>query len=266
MLNIYRWIFVRPALYQFHKLVFQLSLRGLGVLNYENRAVSGEKYFINKVLPNIAISDTPLFMDVGANIGEYTKALLVTCPEAQIHAFEPHPSSFMTLKNNNFPANVKLHNLALGKNKRVSTLYDRVDVESGSSHASLHKSVISEIHKQDTTEFSVTIDTLDELCSRLGIVEIDFIKIDTEGNELAVLLGARKLIENQSIRCIHFEFNEMNIVSRAFFRDFRRTLDGYELYRLLPQGMILLDSSPIATELFAYQNIIAVSKSMNIKH
>ena len=53
----------------------------------------------------------------------------------------------------------------------------------------------------------------------------------------------------------------MNIVSRAFFRDFRIILKDYDLYRLLPSGVIRLGDSPVQTELFAYQNIIAIPKN-----
>ena len=52
----------------------------------------------------------------------------------------------------------------------------------------------------------------------------------------------------------------MNIVSRVFFRDFRLVLNNYDFYRLLPGGVILLGDVPLSTELFAFQNIIAIPK------
>ena len=91
---------------------------------------------------------------------------------------------------------------------------------------------------------------------------IDFLKVDTEGHELAVLQGASSLIEDGRIGCIHFEFNEMNIVSRVFFLDFRELLHNYKLYRLLPNGLLPLGDSPLETELFAYQNIVALPISL----
>ena len=36
-------------------------------------------------------------------------------------------------------------------------------------------------------------------------------------------------------------------------------LGEYSLYRLLPHGLLLLDDTPVLTEIFAYQNIIAIS-------
>ena len=191
-------------------------------------------------------------------------SLLNLYPNAQVHAFESHPGNFLVLKKNIEAPNVKVHNLALSENTGRLKLYDRADCKNGSSHASLHERVISEIHKKDVLEFSVSVYSLDDFCKKEEIKEIDFVKIDTEGNELAVLNGADNIFAKCSIKCIHVEFNEMNVVSRCFFKDFRKKLNDYNIYRLLPKGMILLDDSPFFTELFAYQNIIAILKSADI--
>ena len=263
--TVYRWMFARPIFRKFNTLLFRLSLRGLGILNYENSNISGEKYLIKKILLKVIRKKTPVFFDVGANVGNYTISLLETYPSAEVHVFEPHPGNFSALKSNLSTYNAKLYNFALGDTQDQLILYDRADHENGSSHASLHEAVISEIHQQDTLQFSVSVETLDEICKKENIREIDFLKIDTEGNELAVLNGAKKLLKENKIMCIHFEFNEMNIVSRTFFRDFRKLLHNHKFYRLLPHGLILLDDYPLATELFAYQNILAVTNSVTIQ-
>jgi hypothetical protein len=106
----------------------------------------------------------------------------------------------------------------------------------------------------------IVIETLDDIAKREGIEFIDFLKIDTEGHELAALQGASTLLENGRIGCIHFEFNEMNVVSRVFFRDFRKILHQYKLFRLLPNGMLPVGSGPLGSEIFAFQNIVALPK------
>lgn len=257
--NIYRKIFARSVFRKINLALFHISLRGLGILNYENDDVSGEKYLINKILPKIIKSDSPIFFDVGANIGNYSTTLLDCFKNASIHAFEPHPRNYSSLKERISSSKVKIHNIAIGETNGQMTLYDRSD-QNGSAHASLHEAVIIEIHKQEVVSFEVAVETLDGFTEKEGVSHIDYIKIDTEGNELAVLRGAPKLLEGRSIGCIHFEFNEINIVSRVFFRDFRKILHGYDFYRLLPNGLLHLDDSPLETELFAYQNIIALPK------
>jgi len=261
---IYRWVFARRKLRRVNLTLFEMSLRGLGILNCENDKVSGEKYLITKVLPAVVENDNPVFFDVGANVGDYSTLLLSSFPDAIIHAFEPHPKNYSYLQKIVSSNNLKSHNIALGKATGKLTLYDRADYD-GSSHASLYEAVISEIHKQAIVTFTVAVETLDNFAEREKITYIDFLKVDTEGSELAVLQGASNLLENSNIGCILFEFNEMNIVSRVFFRDFRKILHDFDLYRLLPNGLLHLDDSPLSTELFAYQNIIALPKNFQKK-
>ena len=128
----------------------------------------------------------------------------------------------------------------------------------GSSHASLYCDVISEIHQQDVTHTIVQITTLDDVTSALGIRQVDFLKVDVEGHEIQVLQGGEQLIASDSIRYVQFEFNEMNVVSGTTMRDFRLALPRHQLFRLLPKGLIPLEDSIFLSELYAYQNIIAV--------
>ena len=260
ILKLYRLVFARPIFKAFNTKLFRLSLSGLGILNYENVRVSGERNFIKRILPQYIKSDEPIFFDVGANIGSYSLELVNFFPKAFVHSFEPHPSNFLRLKEGAISSHIKCHNIAVGATCGKASLYDRADHD-GSSHASLHKEVISDIHKIGVVATEVVVDTLDEISKKEGIDFIDFLKVDTEGHEFAVLQGASSLLENGRIGCIHFEFNEMNIVSRVFFLDFRKLLRNYKLYRLLPNGLLPLGDLPLETELFAYQNIVAFPDS-----
>jgi len=257
--KLYRLIFARPIFKRFNTELFRLSLSGLGILNYENDKVSGERHFIRKILAQYIKSDEPILFDVGANIGSYSSELINSFPNACVHSFEPHPRNFLRLKEKVLSKNVKCHNVAAGATYGKAILYDRADFD-GSDHASLHEAVISDIHKVGVVSTEIVVDTIDEISKREGIDFIDFLKVDTEGHELAVLQGASTLLENGKIGCIHLEFNEMNIVSRVFFRDVRNLLHNYKLYRLLPNGLLPLGDSPLETEIFAYQNIVALPK------
>jgi FkbM family methyltransferase len=258
--NTYRLLFARARFRKLNDLLFRLGLHGLGILNYQNDEVSGEEYFVRVILPELIRNDPPLLFDVGANEGNYSSLLLSSFPDAIVHAFEPHPKTYARLTARGLPAGrLKCHRIAVGDRRGVVTLYDRADSD-GSSHASLHEAVISELHKQAVVSVDVDVDTLDALTERERIEYIDFLKIDTEGHEMAVLKGAERLIRSNRIGCIQFEFNATNVASRVFLRDFRSTLSGYDLFRLLPRGMIQLRDSPLETELFAYQNIVAIEK------
>jgi FkbM family methyltransferase len=211
ILKIYRWVFARPRFRKVNLALFHMSLRGLGILNYKNDRVSGEKYFIEKVLPVVLKNNSPVFFDIGANIGNYSALLLNRFPSATIYAFEPHPITYnqlVELKESISSKNLRIHNVAFGNNRGELTLYDRGDYN-GSTHASLHREVFSEIHKIDIgASYVVKIEQLDVFVENERLNYIDFLKIDTEGNEFAILQGASKLLQDKKIGCIQFEFNE----------------------------------------------------------
>lgn len=253
---LYSILFATPVMQKFNYLLFHMGLRGLGVLNYHDDVVSGERYFIDRTLPKLISTQYPVFFDVGANEGSYSSKLAENFPSAQIYAFEPHPVTFAKLSQLKW-SNLFCFNEALGSAPGQLTLFDRADSD-GSHHATLHESVIRDIHHQQTTKHVVKVDTLDSFAGENKIDFIDLLKIDTEGNEFAILSGASHLLAQKRIGIIQFEFNEMNVISRSFFRDFRIILRNHKLFRLLPRGVLELSESPVAIELYAFQNILAV--------
>jgi FkbM family methyltransferase len=202
-----------------------------------------------------------VIIDVGANKGDYSLMVLAVNPDAKIIAFEPHPKTYLKLKENFAGKNVNSFNKALGSDSGLLNLFD-YESNDGSTHASIYKGVIEEIHNKVSLHHQVQVEALDKIIANLDIKNIRLLKIDTEGHELEVIRGCSNALRNQTIDYIHFEFNEMNVISRIFLRDFFALLSGYELYRLLPRGMIKIDSSPLNSEIFAYQNIVAVKNGI----
>lgn len=252
--NAYRALFGRKFFYKLNKLLYRLSLHGLGVLNYETDKRSGENYFIWHELKAIGGG---VVLDVGANIGHYCSAIKGVNNAFDIYAFEPHPTSYQRLLLNTQHIDINIFNLGVGANEGLLTLYDYASND-GSEHASLHKGVIEQIHKGEVCEHKVRVVSLDEFVSQYLIDKIVLLKIDTEGHEFEVLKGAKKLLNSGKIEMIQLEFNEMNVISRVFFKDIWDLMPNYDFYRMLPDGLVRIESySPIFCEIFAYQNIIA---------
>jgi len=254
--NLYAYLFATLYWSKLNMLLFRLSLKGLGLGNYRGFEVSGESHLLKKVLPTLIKNDKPVIFDIGAGRGNYSLELIKRFPKARIFSFEPHPKNFEALAKVAM-GRFKTYNMALGDVTRNLTLYDRASTD-GSNKASLYKEVISEIHKQQVVSVEVSVGTLENFVKNEGIDYIDYLKVDTEGNDLAVLRGAECLFKANKIGCVQFEFNEMNVMSRVFFRDFRIFLKGYTFFRLLPKGLLRLSDSLLTTEIFTYQNILAV--------
>lgn len=260
LLSIYRFIFCRNIFYRFNYHMHRLTLRGIGLQNPEGSDMTGEKALFNL----LAKHGIKTVVDVGANTGGYALELLQEIPAAAVYAIEPHPGTYAVLKKH-LNKHAHVYNIALGEQNKFVKLYDFAnDAELKQSQptstlASTIPSVIKDFHKQKIQSFRVKQMTLDTFSEKENIENIDFLKIDTEGNELMVLQGAKKLIKENRIRFIQFEFNEMNVYSRTFFKDFIDCLPGFSFYRLMPRGLYPMGHyKPSTHELFSFQNILAI--------
>ncbi len=239
------------------------SYNQIGISKWQNNKFSGEDYLIKRFLPKYFKGENNLtIFDVGANIGNYTHTLVDAFPNSKIYAFEPNPLTFNLLKentkNNNF---IHCYKIGFSNLKGTSEIFSYKSDEI-SEHASLYKDVMSDLHNDNSiSSFQINLETLDEFCSEHQIAKIDFIKIDTEGHEYSVLSGASNLIKSKAIEVIQFEFNEMNVISRTYLKDFYNILyDNYEIYRLDSKKLIHLKEYSTANEIFQYQNIIAIKR------
>ena len=255
LVRAYRFVAARPSARRMNELLFDLSLHGLGIRNYENDVVSGEQHFIERVLAaHLEDATSPVVVDVGAHDGSYTAMVLKSFPRASAYCVEPHPATFRKLEDR-LGTRATLLQCGLGAEAGELTLYDRAD-ELGSQHASVYEAVISELHGQTAKGTQIAVRTLDDVALDHGLSRIDLLKIDTEGHELQVLHGAGKLIGAGAIGVVQIEFNEMNLVSRTFYRDFRQLLPDHTPYRLLPHGLLEISETPLRSELFGFQNIV----------
>jgi len=253
----YAAVFCRKRFLKWNRMLFHMSLQGMGLLNYESQNASGERHFLRSYLPTCK---SPVVFDVGMNEGIYSEDVLAVAPDATIFAFEPNPKTYQrACARMNEQANVTITNAACGKTAGSMTLYDYEGSE-GSGHASLHPGVIELIHHQKSTQVEVDVVVLDDFADKCGIKYIDLLKVDTEGHESQVLAGTKRLIAENRVGAVHFEFNEMNIVSRCFFKDFVDLLPGFRFYRMVRDGLAPMgDYILLWWELFAFQNIVALA-------
>lgn len=237
-------------------------IRRLGFSNWEDMERSGETWFLRDMLPGLLRNRQPLVMDVGANSGDYTLAVLKFFPEARAHAFEPHPVTYQKLTTN-AGSKASCHQLALGSQPGTLNLYDSEGSTEGGIRASLSVEALKATISKPLISVPVEVSTLDQFLNHQGIERVDFLKIDTEGFEMDVLNGGSQALASGRIGVIQFEFNALHIGRRQFLLDFMERLPGYRLYRLLSDGMVALDKlKPYEREIFIFQNIVAIPKEI----
>jgi len=247
--------------------LISLAYSQAGILNYRNEKESGEYHLISTWLKHfLTIQNVtqPCFLDIGANEGNNCKLLNLFHPFSTIYAFEPNPYTYkqLLLLSSKSPQIIP-NNLGVAEIIGSMELFIRENNNS-SPHASIYGKVLTDVHGYtDVQKVKIQVITLDSFCEQNDIRQIDFLKIDTEGNELNVLRGSTNSLRNGIIKSIQFEFNEMNVYSRVFLRDFYDLLKDFNFYRLLSKSLLPLDYS-CKHEIFQFQNILAVRKDLDL--
>jgi len=197
---------------------------------------------------------TAVIVDVGANLGGWTLEASRLWPAAHIHAFEPSAVTYRQLTQVTAGLNVRCVRAAVSEKAGVAKLHS---VPQLSGLSSLHHRDLAEHGVDMTDNEEVSLVTLDDYCEQQSIARIDFLKIDAEGHDLAVLLGARELLNAGRIDIVQFEFGGANIDSRTYLRDFVRLLEPrYRITRLLADGAEDLRYSE-REEVFVTSNFVA---------
>jgi hypothetical protein len=63
--------------------------------------------------------------------------------------------------------------------------------------------------KHPATKITVDCETLDNFCQAWGVAQIDVLKVDAEGQDLAILQGAEGLLARRPVKFVFVEFNSM---------------------------------------------------------
>ncbi len=89
-------------------------------------------------------------------------------------------------------------------------------------------------------------------------------KIDTEGHELFVLQGARRLLTAKAIGAVQFEYGGCNIDSRVLLRDlfdFLAEVD-YMPAKIMQDHIAVMKGYDARLENFHYQNWLALPREV----
>jgi FkbM family methyltransferase len=244
-----------------------MTIRRLLKIYFEN--FTGLKIF--KILP---IGIEPLYdvkrklkdenfnvlFDVGANIGQSTKSFLKYFPHAKIYSFEPGLDSFKKLellaKKN---PNIHCFNIALSnENGKLRFFVDKNNPTSTMNSVVKEEKLATKNHYEIQ---DIEAQTLDFFCKKNNINHINYLKIDTEGNDFSVLKGAENLMENFSVDLIQVEvgMNPTNTFHNPFC-ELKQYLEErmYYLFGIYDQNHEWFQKKPILRRcdaLFVSKNI-----------
>jgi FkbM family methyltransferase len=194
----------------------------------------------------------PVVFDVGANVGQSIERYKKIFQKPTIHSFDPNPdltNSLSKIYQND--KNVIINNLGVGE--KEENLEFNIYVRNGNSS---YKEIVpnttwlkirSKTAGVDTKDYkskkiNTKVITLDDYAKKNNIENIDILKIDTQGFEDKVLLGAKNLIKENRIKLIQVEliFSEI-YESPLQIYDVEKTLipNNYKLFGTSNGGSLI---------------------------
>jgi FkbM family methyltransferase len=202
-------------------------------------------------------------LDVGANAGVMSLAYARLCPHGRIYAFEPTDSAFARLRRNlelnpALATRIRPVKMFAGdRNRAVSNLiaYARwpVDRRHPDAHA-VHCGLQCDAQGAPET-------TLDEFAAAESLVRVDLIKIDTDGNELAVLRGAGQILRRWRPAVVfevgRYLLAERGVTPRQYFDLFAEV--GYRLRNLRTGRQVTPENFVREVPALATTDLVAVA-------
>jgi protein O-GlcNAc transferase len=171
-------------------------------------------------------------IDIGANYGVYALTLAnAVGPSGHVWAFEPASETARLLAAGiaaNAYVNVTLEQCALSR-------------EPGSAQLALHShSELNALVRDGAAAGAaetVRVDTLDARMAAYGAPRVDFIKIDAEGEEAAIIAGGARFFAERS-PLVQYEIKSGTQADTALVEVFAAV--GYRSYRLVPGLCVLV--------------------------
>lgn len=183
-----------------------LNKKGLTIVPFQKREAKLEQVRYNWLIKE----NISTIIDVGASEGRFATKARELFPEAIIYSFEPIPRSYQKLiKKFNSDKNFKAFNTALG-NAIGELEFNQNEHIGASSFLEISKLQIdAHPYTQNYSKIKVAVDKLDNLIKASDLTPNIILKLDVQGYEIEVLMGAERLLKH--IKFIYSEvcFNEL---------------------------------------------------------
>lgn len=245
---------IRSFFWRFGRRVYMLARRE-AINRFET---NGEYRLLQNILANADGSKPSILLDIGANKGiwsEKAASLLghLLIP-GHVHAFEPTSSTFSFLSDKCRGSElISVHRLAMSDRSGESEFFVVGELEGTNSL----------LRNEGATVERVRTLRVDDFLGAERIEQVLFVKSDTEGNDLNVLLGAAETLQSGRIEVWQFEYNHRWIGARAFLKDVFDFISDkpYHLGKVYGNGVEIYDSWHPELERYFESNYVLIRKA-----
>lgn len=186
-----------------------LSIHVDNVREYETRARSVTKEPGTVAWMEERRSKGAVLYDIGANIGAYS--LVAASNGYRVVAIEPAYQNFYQLNRNislnGYDESIVALNIALGAEDDLVN-FKFLDVSTGTSKCYYNKNDNYHLEGPVVLEKPLMCFSLDNLVSSLNLPLPNLIKVDVDGGEQEVLVGAERILRESAVQSVIVEIDE----------------------------------------------------------
>lgn len=225
--------------------------------------VEGELLQLSKIKNKV-------IFDVGCYRGNFTQNIISKEPKNnnnKYYMFDPNPKVKKYIKEMLTDRKINYFELALDNTNKIKKFtINRYYEPSGSSLKSANKKdklynlsrktffkIFKPFSKIKGYELiNVKTNTIDNVCRLNNIKKIDILKLDTDGNEYEVLIGAKKLLSKEKIGLI---YTEISSTKKKFNFNFNKILKLLNKYNFTLKKVYPIPSYSILSNLKSTDNL-----------
>jgi FkbM family methyltransferase len=175
--------------------------------------------FLDLDLPWLKQAQIRTVLDIGANTGQFASAVHEVLPHARIYSFEPLDDCYKQLKNRLSNADgFKAFNVSLSSEDGSAKFYRNAYTQSSSllPMTDLHRNAFA--WTAQTAPVTVKMRRLDSFWDEIELQRQVLVKIDVQGSEDQVLLGAERVIGEAKYVIVETSFEPLYEGQASFER------------------------------------------------
>ncbi|MDG4550483.1 MAG: FkbM family methyltransferase [Candidatus Contendobacter sp.] len=252
---------IRSLVWKIGRRLYMWAKRDLS----NNPKTNGEYWLIEKLL-STSSSSAVILIDIGANKGDWSaqalKILDLLGKRGEIYAFEPAQSTYeFLIKKFQNNTNVMIKKTALSNYSGEAEFF--VVGALAGTNSLLKNSLegkVFDVEKVQTLRF-------DDFLASAGLTSVAFVKSDTEGYDMSVLMGAQQSLREGRVEVWQFEYNYRWIANHHNLKDVFNLIEEmpYCLGKLYGNGIEIYEKWHPELDRFFEGNYVLIREGSEIK-